>query len=89
MDTITAQKALKLVLRAKAYNAQHDVCWHGKPGGIQGYDSQYGLPVDCYGCESMDSGEPPYESAEIYQWALDVVRGIKRAKPVIEWEDYD
>jgi hypothetical protein len=87
MDIKIAQKALTLVLRAKAYNAQSDVCWHGKPGGIQGYDSQYGWPVDCYGCESADSGEPPYEPAEVYAWALATVRGIRwqAEETVFDW----
>ena len=91
MDTKIAKKAVALVARAKAHHDQSEVCWHGKPGGIQGYDSQYGWPVDCYGCESSDSGEPPYEPAEIYAWALATARGItwESASPEITWEDFD
>ena len=75
MDAKISEKALSLVLRAKAHHAQNDVCWHGfftygYGCGIRGFDSQYGEPVECVGCESADSGEPPYEPAEIYAWAL-------------------
>jgi len=84
LDSKISQKALDLVARAKAYNAQSDFCWHGRLGGIQGYDSQYGWPVGCYACEAEDN-EPPFEPVEIYAWALATARGLPR--PVVSWNE--
>jgi hypothetical protein len=95
MDAKISEKALSLVLRAKAFHAQYDVCWHGFSTygygcGIRGFDSQYGEPVECVGCE-LGGDEPPYEPAEIYYWALATARGIRwePEQPVFDSEEGD
>jgi hypothetical protein len=85
MDSQIIEKALGLVRRAKAYNADdRGRCWHGRLGGIQGYDSQYGWPVECYGCES-DDDQPPFETVEVYGWALRLAKGLPR--PVVAYDE--
>ena len=88
MDAKILDKALALVSRAKAFHAQSDACWHGRLGGIQGYDSQYGWPVGCYGCEAEDN-EPPLAPADIYAWALATARGIRwqADETVFDWAE--
>ena len=80
LDSKILDKAVSLVTRAKAHHAQFDVCWHGVPTygygcGIRGFDSQYGEPVECIGCELGD--EPPFDGVELYAWALATARGTR------------